>query len=66
MVVAVGEAADDKELGVPVVLCLFGLGGEKEPGLLPPPSKSQETPCLRQFPQVGWTSSHYYRVRTET
>lgn len=64
MVVGIGEVAEEKELGVSVVLCLFRLGGEKEPGLLPAPSKSQETPCLRQFPQVGWTSSHYYRVRT--
>jgi hypothetical protein len=45
----------------PVVLCLTRAGvcagGEvKSIGV---PSKSQETPCLEQFPHTGCTSSHY-------
>lgn len=34
---------------------VFSLGEFKSMGR---PSKSQETPCLEQLPQIGWTSSH--------
>lgn len=48
---------------------MTGLGAAKE-GVLEAAgvaghSKSQETPCLRQLPQVGWTSSHCYRIRPD-
>jgi hypothetical protein len=68
MVVDVGDEEDCTEHAVlndPLVSCRFKLIGEKDEGL-EDPSKSQETPCLRQFPHVGWTSSHYAQVRRMT
>jgi hypothetical protein len=57
------ECGVDDELAPPVdsvVLCLTRAGGFaggelKSIGM---PSKSQETPCLEQFPHTGCTSSH--------
>jgi hypothetical protein len=44
----------DEEVEEGVVYRTSELGGERAEGS----SKSQGTPCLVQFPQMGWASSH--------
>lgn len=40
------------------VSCLANEGGVEAFGVVGPPSKSHSTPCFKQFPQAGCTSSH--------
>lgn len=57
-----GVEAEEKAPVDSVVLCLWR-EGEGCPtgvhGVVGPPSKSQDTPCLEQLPHTGCTSSHF-------